>query len=233
MPENPEYDRIAHLLLPATWPPSADNEAALAAYARQNGERALQTALSAGQYAHPEGLFYGGHNPTWSQQTLRHVLREHGTRCVRLGWIDLHTGLGPSGVGERIFACRDDAAALARARRWWGQAVTSIYDGSSTSALLSGLMWMGAYQECPQAEYTGIALEYGTLPLPQIVMNLRTEQWMENHPEAPADLRAAAKQRFRDAFYTDTPAWKARIVEQGLDAARQAVAGLAALRACR
>jgi hypothetical protein len=111
--------------------------------------------------------------------------------------------------------------------------VTSIYDGSSTSALLSGLMWMGAYQECPQAEYTGIALEYGTLPLPQIVMNLRAEQWMENHPEAPADLRATVKQRFRDAFYTDTPAWKARIVEQGLDAARQAVAGLAALRACR
>jgi hypothetical protein len=226
LPSNPEYDRIAHLLLPTTWPPSADNEAALAAYARQNGERALQTALSAGQYAHPEGLFYGGHNPTWSQQTLRHVLQEHGTRCTRLGWIDLHTGLGPSGVGERIFACRDDAAALARARRWWGQAVTSIYDGSSTSALLSGLMWMGAYQECPQAEYTGIALEYGTLPLSQIVMNLRAEQWMENHPEAPVEVKAAVKQRFRDAFYTDTPAWKARIVEQGLAAARQAVAGL-------
>ncbi len=233
LPANPEYDRIAHLLLPATWPPSADNEAALAAYARQYGERAWQTALSAGQYVHPEGLFYGGHNPTWSQQTLRHVLQEHGRRCVRLGWIDLHTGLGPSGVGERIFACRDDAAALARARRWWGQGVTSIYDGSSTSALLSGLMWMGAYQECPQAEYTGIALEYGTLPLQQIVMNLRAEQWMENHPEAPADVRAAVKQRFRDAFYTDTPAWKARIVEQGLDAARQAVAGLGALRVCR
>jgi hypothetical protein len=48
-------------------------------------------------------------------------------------------------------------------------------------------MWTSAYEECPQAEYTGIALEYGTLPLPQIVMNLRAEQWMENHPEAPAE----------------------------------------------
>ena len=57
---------------------------------------------------------------------------EHGARCARLGWIDLHTGLGPSGVGERIFAGRDDAAALARARAWWGDEVTSIYDGSST-----------------------------------------------------------------------------------------------------
>jgi hypothetical protein len=28
-------------------------------------------------------------------------------------------------------------------------------------------MWTSAYEECPQAEYTGIALEYGTLPLPR------------------------------------------------------------------
>ena len=62
--------------------------------------------------------------------------------------------------------------------------------------------------------------------LPEIVMSLRAEQWMENPPEAPADARAAVKQRFRDAFYTDTPEWKARIVEQGLQAARQALAGL-------
>jgi hypothetical protein len=172
LPANAEYDRIAHLLLPPTWPPSAENEGSLAAYAQQHGDRALQTALSAGQYAHPEGLFFGGHNPTWSQQTLRHVLQEHGTRCQRLGWIDVHTGLGPSGVGEKIFACRDDAAALARARRWWGAGITSIYDGSSTSALLSGLMWTSAYEECPQADYTGIALEYGTLPLPEIVIEL-------------------------------------------------------------
>ena len=25
-------------------------------------------------------------------------------------------------------------------------------------------MWLAAYEECPQAEYTGIALEYGTVP---------------------------------------------------------------------
>jgi hypothetical protein len=49
---------------------------------------------------------------------------------------------------------------------------------------------------------------------------------MENHPEAPAEARAAVKQRFRDAFYTDTPLWKQQIVDQGVQAARQAVTGL-------
>ena len=64
-----------------------------------------------------------------------------GAPAQRIGWIDLHTGPGaPAGGGERIYAGKDDAAALARARAWWGGAgatpITSIYDGSSTSAFL-------------------------------------------------------------------------------------------------
>ena len=226
LPHNAAYDEIAHLLVPATWPPSPEVEASLADYAAKHGERGLQTAITAGQHEHPEGLFYGGRNPTWSQQTLRHVLQDHATRCARLAWIDVHTGLGPSGHGERIFACRDEVAALQRARAWWGPQVTSIYDGSSTSAVLSGLMWVSTYQEAPQAEYTGIALEFGTLPLREVTDALRADQWLENHPEAPAEQRRAIKRRLRDAFYTDTEAWKYRIVDQGMEAARQAVAGL-------
>jgi Protein of unknown function (DUF2817) len=226
LPRNTAYDSIARLVIPPTWPPGEQVQADLAALATQHGAKAMQTAVSGGQYHHPDGLFYGGQAPTWSQQTLRRVLQSHATLCHRLGWIDLHTGLGPNGHGERIFACRDDAAALARARAWWGKDVTSIYDGSSSSALLTGLMWMAAYQECPQAAYTGIALEYGTVPLQETIDALRCGQWHQNHPEAPAADCAAARQRVRDAFYTDTDVWKQQIVSQGLDAARQAVRGL-------
>jgi hypothetical protein len=226
LPANPAYDEIAALLVPATWPPSAEVDAATARYLAERGERAFQEAVSSGQHEHPQGLFYGGRNPTWSQVTLRHVLREHATRCRRLGWIDLHTGLGPSGHGERIFACRDDAAALARARAWWGPDVTSIYDGSSTSAYLTGLMWMAAYEECAQAEYTGIALEYGTVPVMDVMNALRADQWLENHPEADETARRAIKRQVRDAFYTDTDTWKQQIVEQAVDASHQALQGL-------
>ncbi len=227
LPHNTAYDDIHHWLLPTQWPPTLENEAALAAWGQQHGGRALQTALTSGQYAEPQGLFFGGHRPTWSNQTLRHVLQEHGTRCQRLGWIDLHTGLGPSGHGERIFACRDDAAALARARAWWGAEVTSIYDGSSSSAVLSGLMWSAVYQECPQAEYTGIAMEYGTVPLNDVMLALRAEQWLDNHPEAGTGVHQRIKRQFLDAFYTDTASWKDQVVRQGLDAAQQALQALA------
>lgn len=227
LPPNPGYDALHPLFLPAQWPPTAENEAALAAWAQQHGERALQTALSAGQHGHPDGLFFGGTAPTWSQQTLRQVLRAHGARCTRLGWIDVHTGLGPAGHGELIFAGHDDAAAVARARAWWGAEVTSIYDGSSTSARLTGMMFDAAYQECAQAQYTGIALEYGTLPWREVTDALRADHWVAGHPEAPAAQRAAVRQRMRDAFFVDTEVWKQQIVEQGLRRARQALAGLA------
>jgi hypothetical protein len=228
LPHNAPYDEISHLLVPPHWPPTPEVQAETQRYIEERGVRAWQAAISAGQYAHPQGLFYGGINPTWSHQTLRHVLQDQARRCARLGWIDLHTGLGPSGHGERIFACRDDQAALARARAWWGPEVTSIYDGSSSSALLQGLMWSVAYDEAPQAEYTGIALEYGTVPITEVLDALRADQWLENHPEIGAPQRDAIKRRLRDAFYTDTPEWMVRIVEQALDATRQGVAGLAA-----
>ena len=227
LPANPGYEELAAQIVPPTWPPAPEGELALAAFAAERGARALQTAISGGQHTHADGIFYGGRAPTWSHLTLRQVLRAHATRCARLAWIDLHTGLGPNGVGERIFACKDDAPALARARAWWGPGITSIYDGSSSSALLTGLMWHAAYQECAQAEYTGIALEYGTLPLDQMLNALRADQWLENHPETDAGRTAAMKRQTRDAFYSDDDAWKASIVEQGLTAARQAVAGLA------
>lgn len=224
---NPGYGDVAHLLVPATWPPTADNEAAVAAYIASHGMKAWQQAVSAGQHTHPEGLFFGGHTPTWSHQTLRHVLQDHAQRCKRLGWIDVHTGLGPSGHGERIYLGPDDAASIARARRWWGPEVTSIYDGSSSSAKLSGLLFTSAVWDCPQAEYTGMALEYGTLPLMDVMQNLRAEQWLENHPETPPAQAAQIKKAFRDAFYTDTPQWKQQILDQAFQASHQALAGLA------
>ncbi|MBC7955043.1 MAG: DUF2817 domain-containing protein [Cytophagales bacterium] len=230
LPTNPGYNEIAHLLVPPTWPPRWRDHAGLVVFLLRRGLRALQAAVSAGQYEHPQGLFFGGRSPTWSHLTLRRVLREHGARAERLAWIDLHTGLGPNGVGERIYAGHDDAAAITRARAWWGPNITSIYDNSSSSARLTGMMWSAVDDECPQAEYTGIALEYGTVPLRQALRALRADQWLQNHPEHLAKRGPDIKQQIRDAFYTDTTAWKQRVVAQALQAARQGVAGLTTTR---
>ena len=230
LPVNEAYRALQPLLLPEHWPPDADNAQAVARFIETKGMIAFQAAVSRGQHEFADGLFFGGTAPTWSNQTIRQVLRDSAQKARRIAWIDLHTGLGPTGVGERIFACKDDQAALERAREWWGgkgaTPVTSIYDGSSTSAFLTGLMWMSVYQECPQAEYTGLAIEYGTQPFAQVTQALRAEHWLNNHPEAPAALARQIKQQMMDAFYTDTDAWKERIISQARQALVQAAAGL-------
>lgn len=230
LPVNEAYREVQPLLLPAAWPPPPENEAAVAAFIAERGEAAWQAAISRGQHEFPDGLFYGGQAPTWSNSTWREALRVHGHRAARIAWIDIHTGLGPNGVGERIYAGRDEAAAVARAREWWGGGgrtpVTSIYDGSSTSAYLTGLMWSSVYEECPQAEYTGIAMEYGTVPVRDVMDALRADHWLHLHPEAPPELARRIKQQVMQAFYTDTDAWKEQIVRQARESLFQAVDGL-------
>jgi hypothetical protein len=231
LPENAGYRELHDLLVPAQWPPSLQNMEAIAQYVQQHGEKHYQQVISGGQYEFADGLFYGGRAPTWSNLALREVLRTHGRRAGRIAWIDFHTGLGPNGVGERIYAGRDDPAATARATAWWGGAgrtpVTSIYDGSSTSAVLTGLMFTSVYEECPQAEYTGMALEYGTVPVMDTFQALRGEQWLNRHPDAPAELAARIRRQMKDAFYTDSDGWREQVLAQAREALLQAVEGLA------
>lgn len=230
LPVNKGYREIAPLLLPDEWPPTADNVAAVQHYLTERGEAAWQAAVSGGQYEFDGGMFYGGTEPTWSNRTVREVLRKHGANAERIAWIDLHTGLGPSGHGERIYAGREDAQALARTRAWWdgggATPITSFYDGSSTSAPVTGMLFYSIFDECPHAEYTGIAMEYGTLPILQMLQALRAEHWLHQHPEAPADQAAHIKADLLAAFYTDTDAWRGQIVSQARQALFQAVDGL-------
>ncbi|MEO8278813.1 MAG: M14 family metallopeptidase [Ideonella sp.] len=228
LPANPGYDELAPLLIPPHWPAASANQAAIGQYIMTRGLPTLQAAVSGGQYAHPDGLFYGGDGPSWSNQQLRTVLRKLVSDRQRVAWIDLHTGLGPCGVGERILAAPDDPTTLARTRRWWGAGVTSIGEGNSSSAPLEGLMFQAVVQECPAVEYTGIALEFGTVPLLALLDALRADQWLQNHADsAGPELTSTIKQQLRDAFYVDSVDWKRQVLTQAAEAAQQAVIGLA------
>jgi hypothetical protein len=232
LPDNPGYRELHPLLVPDDWPPSLENQAAIARYLADRGMPALQAAVSSGQHEFDDGLFFGGRAPSWSNRVIREVLRKHGHRAARLAWIDIHTGLGPTGVGERIYAGRHDPLSIARARAWWdgdgATPVTTMYDGTASSAFLTGLMAHAAYDECPQAQITAMALEYGTVPLMETLDVLRIEQWLRRHPDASASRTAELKRRVFDGFFVDTPQWKQKVLVQARQAMRQAVDGLSA-----
>lgn len=235
LPAHPAYGALHPVLLPPEWPPGDANTRALLGLLDSLGAQALQAAITRGQYTHPDGLYFGGTAPTWSNRTLRAVLRRECARAERIAWVDLHTGLGPAGHGERIHAGRDDAdggQALARARRWWGGGgatpVTSTEDGSSASAPLTGLMCHSAYDECPQAQLTALTLEFGTQPAPAVLQALRADHWLHLHPQASPALAQRVHAQMREAFHTDTDAWKGQVISQARQVLFQAVDGLCA-----
>lgn len=224
LPVNEGYAEVDPLAIPATWPPSAADEAALAAYIEKNGLRAYRTAVSKGQYTVPDGLFYGGQAPSWSNRTIRGVLRQHGAGMTHIGWIDVHTGLGPRGHGEKIYPGRADG--LARARAWWGADVFAPLEGNSASPDVSGPVVTAIYDECPDAAVALMGLEFGTLPDLEVLDRLRADHWLHRHPEATHAQRRAIRQGVREAFYCDDDVWKGMVLGQARVVLLQTLEGL-------
>ena len=216
-PANPAYDEIHEWVVPADWDGPARKAAdqQIEDYIAERGLRAFQAALTGGQYTHPSGLFYGGQAPAWSNITWRAILQTHCQRAQQVIGIDLHTGLGPRGVGEAI--CVTDEAEFIKAKALFGDDVTWTGGGEAVSAQVGGSLLHATHQEIDPERMIMIALEYGTHPISQTLLALRAENWLAARGHATTEQAAAIKLALRDAFYIDEADWKQNIVERLLE----------------
>lgn len=228
LPANPGYSQLAHALVPESWP-CADADRTLWDYAAKYGMRGIETAVASGQYSHPDGLFFGGHSPTWSNLVIRTILSEHCAQCSDLAWLDLHTATGPKGEATMVLMSPDEAGSLDRAQSWWGSGVTRLEHGDGPMVPRTGTMAIGTSEIFGRAQYTGVILEFGTEDGVEVTNALRAAQWLDRQPHVEATIRESIDQRIRDAFYTNTDSWKRSTVAQGIDAASRAIAGIAHL----
>jgi hypothetical protein len=227
LPSSPGYDQLHQLLIPKEWPPTDANRQAIAEYIEQHGLINYRDAVSKGQYSQPKGIFFGGNNQSKSIRTLNQVLQTDAAGFTDVGWIDFHTGLGPYGHGEKIFAGRPISEEVARAKKWWGQDIAIPFAGTSASAELSGVVASTLYDHCPDARRTLMALEFGTVPFIEMVDALRGEAWLRKNPECQKELASSIRQNLRDAFYREEDLWKGMVLGQSRVAVLQAINGLA------
>jgi hypothetical protein len=228
LPESPAYDELASALCPPEWTDEARAASGkiILGYAARHGQAALQHAVSGGQYRHPRGLFYGGTEPTWSRRTQTEIFSTYLSLARKVAIIDFHTGLGPWGLGERIATDPRGSAGFDRATRWYGNCVTSPAGGTSTSAAIEGDGLSASAGLLPRAEVTGIALEFGTVPVLEVLEALRADAWLHSYGDLASSLGQAIKGQIRNAFYADSADWKGMIAGQALLACRQALEGL-------
>jgi hypothetical protein len=228
-PENPGYEKLAASIAPAEWTASSQtaSKAVFADYSKRFGPAALQAAISGGQYTHPEGVFFGGHAPTWSNRVIASVFRDWLSRAKHVAIVDFHTGLGPRGYGELIFALPEPHAGFARALDWYGSDLTSTGMGTSTSAQLFGTNGEGFVRFLPNAQLTAIALEYGTLPLDDMLDAIRADNWLHLYADLAGEDSRRIKTQMRDAFAPNDASWRQSVWARAEEILRNTAFGLA------
>lgn len=222
------YEFVHDALVPPAWagPPREAADRALGDMLAERGRAFVQTAITHGQWSHPDGLFYGGRERAWSTSVLAGICAEFLIGRRNVGYIDLHTGLGEHGQAERIFRGGRDAEAFGRAEAWFGP-VTRSEDGTSSSTPIVGnTAGLVADMLGDDQQLTAITLEFGTYPGLAVLTALRADNWLRLQADPDAELRRTIVERMREVFCPADTAWRATVVAQGRLAWEHALAGL-------
>ena len=151
-------------------------------YRLAKGKEWLRRAISLGQYAHPQGLFYGGNSDAWSNRTLREIAETHLSSAKRIVLIDFHTGLGEYGAAEVIVGEPPGSGVYQRAKKWWGNIVKSPDAGDSVSPPIKGSLKYAFARMAPDTEVTAVSLEFGTYPPSEVFWALWQENFVHHRP---------------------------------------------------
>ncbi|MBX3495484.1 MAG: M14 family metallopeptidase [Parvibaculum sp.] len=227
-PENPGYEELFDAINPPDISARAlaESREKLKAYADKHGAGAMQHALSAGQYTHPNGVQFGGLEPVWSNRTLRAIIRDEMGRADRVIFVDIHSGLGARGAGEMICTDSEASGSFKRMREWWGGIVRSTVDGDSISSNVPGSIPVCFAEELKGREVTAGGLEFGTVPIREVTVALQADNWLhQNGGHRNPKAREVGK-LIRDAFYVDADDWKDMVTAQTRDVCAAALRGL-------
>jgi hypothetical protein len=219
-PHNEGYAKIGHALAVAALdgPEREKCDRELERLRTEMGELNVMRAIG-GQYDAPEGMFYGGRVPVWSNRALREYLPEMLPGVRLAAYVDIHTGLGPSGYGSPMCYHHKGTEDYDLARSWWGKDMTA-----AASKINHGKTGHGAMEALAPAQVICLTLEFGTLPLAEVLAALRDEHalWWHGGARDGSEIKDA----FRAAFCPDDPEWRDKVVERGLQIAADAVIGL-------
>jgi len=215
------YADVHSFLVPEQWygPAKDAADASLAAFVEANGAEGLRAVVSHGQHVYPDGMFYAGKGPAWSNVTWRSIIREFASSAREILHLDIHTGLGPFGEGELISgmprACRGTQTAE---KLFAGRPITFPGAEDSVSTAISGFMSGALFEEVQASEIVSLTIEFGTLPEERVVAAIRADNWLylkcRNYF---SPYREAIKSDICAAFYPDDLSWKQAVWDDSVE----------------
>lgn len=228
-PANPGFDVLAPALAPERWEEStiAAMFAALAKFRLEHGEQAFSDAFNAGQFSHPQSVFFGGTRAQWSNYAIRAAIAEHVGHAERAAMIDLHTGIGA--WLDHVFVCfhAPGTPAYARAHAWWGDKVTGAGSTHQARAVYRGLLIDAFIVALPRTETTATVIEFGTLSREAVQRASLSLVWLQRHGASDPTRAAEVRKAYEETFDPSAPEWRRAVLAQSPAFIRGALQGLA------
>jgi octopine/nopaline transport system ATP-binding protein len=228
LPRNPGYAELhPHLVPGGDRPPTAESLLDVTrALVAERGYAWVKSAVSEGQYTHPDGLYFGGDRTEESNRILADLVgaRLAGTDEVLV--VDLHTGHGTFGTYTLLSPVAPDHPDDAWVREVFGDdRVECTASPDATTGPKHGQIATGLASVVPGATWRTVTMELGTISDTRMIVNERAEHWVHFHGDRTQPEHARIVWDHRCGSTPDDAEWERSARAHGvavLDAARTA-----------
>jgi hypothetical protein len=231
---NPDYRALRRVLRPqgrvqTPWRAAAEFNLRLLRGFSSFGERRMQRGVLLGQYADPQGPYFGGRQPQEETRHLRDLVLHTAAGYPQVVWVDVHTGYGPRDEMTLVLSAAEGASAQ-ELRSRLGYPRLAKADGGEFYAMRGDMVdyFYGLFaRERPEAGFFALAFEFGTLggSLPARMRALRAvvlENQLRQHGAVSQQAEHWVRGEFSDLFLPRQAGWYGRAEAD----ARHAFAGI-------
>lgn len=226
-----DYGRFDGLLNPS-YPPERFNLFMLKAmgYLAREGRQRLQSAIVTGQYAYPQGLFYGGLAKSQTVEIIEEYMPAWVGESPEICHLDFHTGLGAFGRCQLMIQADYDSTNYKWSENAFGPdelvatARESLTENEAYHA--NGAMGDWLMQRFSDRPYRFVTAEFGTFSALKILNALRTENQAFHYCEPDSIARVEARKKLEECFCPLSPPWRHSVLARGVRLIDQAAAAL-------
>ncbi|MFF0952877.1 DUF2817 domain-containing protein [Rhizobium leguminosarum] len=216
-PRNDKYAELHEAFVCAEWDgPNRDRADQMLSQARTSagGHAGIAATVEAGQYDFPDGLFYGGDGPVWSNRTLNDILSTFVAGASDVIVFDLHTGAGPYGYPALLSVAERDHTGLQWGANTYGHALKIVMTGKGATtdtgiaATATGYVSAAVRKALPTSRVLPLVIECGTLDGAVVMDAVKADNWLHLFGNVESPLGQKIKKTLRAAFIPHDAEWQ-------------------------
>ncbi|SOE93117.1 Protein of unknown function [Burkholderia sp. D7] len=216
LPDNARYEAFHDIYLcrDLDGPARRRADERLATEIERSGLATVMSIVEAGQYAHADGIFFGGRQATWSNQTLRAIAKRFMEGAQTAMCFDLHTGAGAFGHAMLLAVAQESYPALVKSQSVFGPWLYTIITGpaattdSGIAATATGYTSQALLDSLPGADLMQLVIECGTYDGTRGHSTLRDDHWLHLYGDPEDETGRRIKAALAEHFYPADRDWR-------------------------